>query len=365
MARIGEVSHAIAEAVNLCEPKVIAMYPITPQTHIVEALAEIVDKKQLKSEIIRAESEHSTISCLVGASATGVRTFTASDSQGLALMHEVLHIAAGMRLPIVMVVCNRALSAPINIWCDHSDIMSQRDTGWIQLFCKDGQEAYDTIFQAYAIAEKVSLPVMVNIDGFTLSNVFEPVNLLTKPQVKKYLPSFKMKHKLDPNSPKTLGPVGYPEHYWQFKKQQKEAMIQAKSLLPKECKKFKTMFKRKYKENGLSEGTNLKAKKIIVLLGATAGTVEEYIKKNKNIGLLRIKSFRPFPYDAVQKILKNKQVIVFDRAYSYGAGGPLYLEIRSILPPKNVKSVILGLGGKDITFDTIKKSLNSKGELWL
>lgn len=365
MKRIAEVSRVMAEAVKLCEPKVIAMYPITPQTHIVEALAEHVNNGELDTEIIRTESEHSAISALLGASATGVRTFTATASQGLALMHEVLPVVSGLRLPIVMGIGNRALSAPINIWGDHSDVMSVRDSCWIQLFVKDAQELFDTTIQSFAIAEKTALPVMINIDGFTLTHAFEPVDLLTKNQVKRYLPSFKIKHKLDPEDPKTFGPVGYPNTYWKFKKQQADAMTKAKKIIQQENSKFKKMFKR-FHSDGLVETVNPRAKKMIVLLGSIAGTVEEYIRKHKNVGLIRIKCYRPFPRKKLVNLCRKKEIIVFDRAYDYGSKGPLYLDIASLPLNLKIRSVIAGLGGRDITLEMIDKAVKSKQEeIWL
>jgi len=232
--RVGmEVSLAAAEAAGLANVDVVAAYPITPQTHIVEHLAELVATGALDAEYIAVESEHSAISACVGASAAGARTFTASASQGLALMHEILFLASSMRLPIVMAVANRAISAPINIWADHSDIMPQRDTGWVQLFAENGQEVFDLIIQAFRLAEdhRVLLPVMINMDGFTLSHVIEPISLIDQGELDGFLPAMKPARILDPASPRTMGPFGAQDVYTEIKQQQEAALLKAESVL--------------------------------------------------------------------------------------------------------------------------------------
>lgn len=359
MKRIAETSHVMAEAVKLCEPEVIPLYPITPQVHIVEALTNYVNNGELKAKIVRTESEHSMASVLIGSTLAGSRSFTATSSQGLALANEVLHIISGMRLPAVIGVVARALSAPINIWGDHSDVMNSRDTGWIQLHCKNSQEVFDTTIQAFAIAQRAMLPVMVVLDGYTLSHVFEPVELLTKQQVRKYLPPLKMKHMLDKTDPKTFGPIAFPDTYMKFKHQQKEAMDDALKIISEENNKFSKMFKRKYGD-GLVEITNPKSKNVIIASGTAAVTA-----KLTGACVIHVKSFRPFPYKDIEKACKGKKnVVVIDRAYSYGSAGPMFLEVKQVVP--KARSAIMGLGGRDIKLDDLKKILKSKEkEIWV
>lgn len=358
--KIEECSKAVAEAVKLCKPKVIAAYPITPQTHIVERLADFVSNKELKCEYVNVESEHSAMSACVGAQATGARTFTATCSQGLALMHEILFIASGLRLPIVMANVNRALSAPISIWNDHSDSIAARDSGWIQLYVESSQEAFDTIIQAYKIAEKSSLPVMVNLDGYILSHVYEPISTLTQQQVNKFLPDYKPKFKLDPNNPLTIGSIADPNYYMEFKKEQHEAMLDSIKIIKQTNNEFKKQFKRSYGD-GLIETYNINAKKLFVAMGSVCGTIKELIDKNKQYGLIKVKCFRPFPKEELKKIIKNKELIVIDKNISFGNEGALAIEIKTI--SNNVKSVIAGLGGRDITIEGLLKITKKGG--WL
>lgn len=365
--QIGEGSHVMSQAVMRCKPSVIPLFPITPQTHIVESLTEYVNDGKLDSKVIRADSEHSMVSALVGASATGARIFSATSSQGLALANEVLHIASGMRLPIVMGIANRALSAPINIWNDHSDAMNSRDASWIQLFCKNSQEIFDNTIQAYKIAEEVQLPVMVNLDGFVLSHLFEPIKMENGKEVREFIGEQKERDTLDPKDPKTFGPVGYPDSYMEFKHQQKNAMDEAKEVIKDVNKKYGKKFGREH-GNGLVEAYEIEGKsEVVIAMGSIAGTIEGMIDEGEDIGLLRIRSFRPFPEEEIRKNLEEvEEVIVLDRSYSYGSGGPLYLEVSSNLPKKKVKSGIVGLGGKDVTPDTIRKVVNSdQKENWV
>jgi len=244
-----EVSIAVAEAVKQCRVDVIAAYPITPQTHIVEHLSELVANGELDAEYITVESEHSAISACLGSVATGARTFTSTSSQGLALMHEILFIAPALRLPVVMVVANRALSAPISIWNDHGDIMAERDVGWIQTFAENGQEAVDLVYHAFRVAEdrRVMFPAIVNIDGFTLSHMIEPIELPDQEQVDQYLPPFRPRHKLDPRKPLSMGPVGIPEIYMEAKKAQDEAFKNAYRVIVKAWDEFEKIFGRRYR----------------------------------------------------------------------------------------------------------------------
>ncbi len=367
--RVLECSQAIAEAVRLCKPGVIAAYPITPQTHIVERVADFVNDGLLDAEYVNVESEHSAMSACVGAQATGARTFTATNSQGLALMSEVLFIASGMRLPIVMAIANRAMSAPINIWGDHSDSIAQRDSGWIQLYCESSQEAYDTIIQAYKISEKVLLPSMVCVDGFTLSHVWEPVEMLSQKEVDSFLPKYSPKHKLDPAKPITMGPIGMPDSYMFFKKQQHEAMLKSLSVIKETNSLFSKKFKRRYGD-GLIETYRMEnADQALVAMGSVCGTarcvIDELRKKGKKVGLIKIKCFRPFPSeDIVKACSKLRGLAVIDKDISVGNGGALFTEIKATLRNHKVKinNFIAGLGGRDITKKMLAKALSKIGQ---
>lgn len=331
-----------------------------------EELATFINKGELDSEMIHVESEHSAISASVGASATGGRTFTATSSQGLALMHEILFIASGMRLPIVMAVANRALSAPINIWNDQQDSISERDSGWIQLYLEDSQESFDATIQAFKIAEKVKLPVMVCVDGFTLSHLWEEVDFLNQKQVDGFLPKYNPKIKLDPNKPVTMGPIGLPKDYIYFKKQQQDSMINSMKIIKEINNEFGRKFGRKY-GNGLIEEYKLKdAKTAIVAMGSVCATVKAYIdkqrEKGEKIGLLKVRCYRPFPKKEIQSSLKHvKNVKVLDKNISLGFEGALTTEVRSVLCNKNVEGYVLGLGGKDIPLKDIDYIIKNKG----
>ncbi len=362
MKRIVECSRAIAEAVKLCKPGVIPCYPITPQTHIPEYLGSFVNNGELNSELIHVESEHSAMSACIGASAAGVRTFTASASQGVALMHEVLFIASGMRLPIVMVVANRALSAPINIWNDHQDSISERDSGWLQFYVSDSQEAHDTIFHAYKIAEKIFLPVMVCVDGFTLSHVFEPVDFLHEKDVPRLLDDFVPAFKLTPEKPVTMGPIGYPRDYMLFKVQQQDAMLKSIPLIKDVNSEFKDLFGRSYGNGLIEEYKTNDADFAFVCMGSMFGTVkfvvDELRKKGKRVGAIRVRCFRPFPKEDLKKACKDIDgMVVFDRNISLGNDGALFTEVKALLPEKKVKGYIIGLGGADITPKHIFRSI--------
>ena len=367
-AKMIECSRAIAEAVKLCKPDVIAAYPITPQTHIVEDLAKMIANGDLNSEYLRVESEHSALSACIGAQATGSRTFTATNSQGLALMSEMLYVASGMRLPIVMAISNRALSSPINIWNDHSDTMSVRDSGWIQLHCESSQEAFDTIIQAYKIAEEINLPVMVCVDGFTLSHLWEPVEMINEDQIKTFLPPYCPKFKLETENPITLGPIGYPFCYQGFKEKQHKAMLDSSQIIKKINKEFLDRFGRGYGD-GLIELYRMDdAKKAIVIMGSACGTAREVIdklrEKKEKVGMIKIKSFRPLPVNELKKACERiRGLAIIDRAISLGNNAPLYTELKAVLP-ENIKinSFITGLGGKDVTMQILEEAIKKIGQ---
>ena len=355
-----EVSIAIAEAAKLADVDIIAAYPITPQTHIVEHLAEIVADGELDAEFIPVESEHSALSVCCGTSAVGARTFTATSSQGLALMHEILFIAASMRFPIVMPVANRALSGPINIWNDHSDVMANRDVGWIQVFVENGQEALDLTLWAFRVAEdkRVSLPVMVNFDGFVLSHVIEPTVLPDVETVRKYLPPFEPLQRLDIDAPLSLGPVGIPDIYTEAKKAQLQVLLDSYGPALEAWAEFEKFFGRGYKpiETYKAEDAD-----VLMLtmggLGETAmSVVDERRAKGEKVGLVRIRLWRPFPFaDFKQAIAKCKVLAVIDRAIAYGGPmGPVASEMKAALYDNEHRPLIVefvaGLGGRDVTF---------------
>jgi pyruvate ferredoxin oxidoreductase alpha subunit len=342
------------------------------ETHIVEHLAELINNGELDATAIDVESEHSAISAAIGVSATGSRVFTATSSQGLALMHEILFIASGMRMPIVMAVANRALSAPINIWNDQQDSISERDAGWIQFYCESTQEAVDTTIQAYKIAEdkNVLLPVMVCIDGFTLSHVYENVDMPEQKQVDSFLPKFKPVVTLDAKKPMTFGPIGPPDMYMELKQEQQNAILESKAVIKKVQNEFKTKFGRSY--DLIEEYKTKDADTILIGMGTLCGTarvaIDEMRKEGKKVGMVKIRCFRPFPEEELVNVCKKaKQIAVVDRDMSYGSKGAVYLEVKDCLNDKKVKNYIMGLGGRDIQIKHIKSALSFKGEgvTWL
>ncbi|ABR54720.1 pyruvate flavodoxin/ferredoxin oxidoreductase domain protein [Methanococcus vannielii SB] len=353
---------AAAEAAKLADVDVIAAYPITPQTTCVEKLAEFVSNGELDAEYIKVESEHSAMSACIGSSAAGARTFTATSSQGLALMHEVLFSAAGMRVPIVMMNANRALSSPINIWNDQQDSLAERDSGWIQIYAEDNQEVLDSVIQAFKIAENenVLLPVMVNLDGFILTHTVEPVTLPKQENVLEFIGTYEPKHAyLDPKKPITQGALGDPNYYMETKYAIEMAMKNAEKVIVDVHDEFKEKFKRGY-GNGLIECYNLeKAETVIVAMGSICGTIKDVIdakkKEGKEIGLLKIRCFRPLPIEMIKDALKNaKNIAVLDKSISLGMNkGIVYVDVVSSLKNKKTVNYIVGLGGRDITFEDI------------
>jgi pyruvate ferredoxin oxidoreductase alpha subunit len=361
-----EGSLAVAEIVKRCKPGVISAYPITPQTHIVEELAQIVANGELNAQFVNVESEHSAASTVLGAVAAGVRTFTATSSQGLLLMGEVVFNIAGMRLPVVMTVAARAISAPINIWNDHQDVVSLRDSGWVQLHAEDIQEAVDLHLIAYKLGEdkSVMLPVMVVMDGFILTHGLETINMPTQEEVDRFLPAYKAPYKLDVEKPLTLGPLVDPESYLETRYAIQETHKDVLNLIPKITADFAKVFGRAY--NGLVEEYRTKdAERVIVAMGSVCGTIKEVVdelrKKGKKVGLLKITSYRPFPAQQVYDALKNvSKVGVVDRALSLGSVAPLASEVKATFfgkakRPKIVSSFVVGLGGRDITKDSVKE----------
>jgi Pyruvate:ferredoxin oxidoreductase and related 2-oxoacid:ferredoxin oxidoreductases, alpha subunit len=352
-------NRAIAEAVKLAKPQVVPVYPITPQTTISEYLATFVADGDLNAEYIRVESEHSAISAAVGASGTGVRVFTATSSQGLALMHEILFAAAGLRNPIVMGNANRALSAPLSIWNDQQDSISQRDSGWMQFFAEDAQEALDFVLQAYKISEneKVLLPSMVCVDGYYLTHTVEPVDIPTQEEVDAFLPPYVPKHSyLDPKDPMSLGTFTDPNYYMEARHDMEVAMEGAKDVIRAVNQEFAEKFGRKYDlvENYMCDDAEI----IIVAMGSLCGTIKAVIdnmrKEGHKVGLLRVIAFRPFPKEDIYNAIKNAdKVAVLDKNISFGIGGVLFNEIKAKMDV-DARGFILGLGGRDVSNEDIR-----------
>lgn len=358
--RVGmEVSIAVAEAACQADVDVVAAYPITPQTHIVEHLSELVAEGHLDAEFVPVESEHSAMSVCVGSSAAGARTFTSTSSQGLALMNEVVYIASSLRLPIVMVVSNRSLSAPLSIWNDHSDAMSVRDTGWIQVFVENGQEAYDHVFWAYRVGEdrRVLMPVMIHIDGFILSHMVEPLEMVEEELVKRYLPPFEPIHRLHPEKPVTMGAFALPELYTEAKKAQDEVLKASWPVILQGWKEWAELTGRAYRpvETYRTEDAEV----VFVTMGSMGETACEAADRmraeDKRVGVVRIRLWRPFPFDELRAALRGVKVaVVFDRCVSFGGpGGPVASEVRAALYGEKdrprVANFIGGLAGRDVS----------------
>lgn len=362
---------AIAYALKQINVDLVAAYPITPQTIIVEKFSEYVAEGEVDTEFVTTESEHSAMSASIGGAAAGGRVFTASASAGLALMHEMLTVASGHRLPIVLAVCNRALSAPINIHCDHSDSMAERDSSWIQLYSENPQEAYDNLIQAFRIGEDptIQLPCMVALDGFVVTHTLQRVSILPDNIVKSFVGTRQIPkvnvfgrtvpYKLDPETPLTMGPLALYDYYFEHKRQQEEAMKNANPVIKKTNDEYAEISGRKYGDGLIQPFMMDDAKIAVVCLGSTAGTtrvvVKELRSKGIKAGLVKIRAFRPFPAKELIKVLGDvKAVGVLDRSGAYGAiGGPIFNEIRSTLYDLNkrphVTDYIYGLGGRDMS----------------
>ncbi len=363
MRRYLEGSHAVAEIVRLCKTQVISAYPITPQTHIVESLAQMVADGELNAEFINVESEHSAASAVQGASATGVRTYTATTSQGLLYMIEVLYSIAGLRLPVVLTCANRAVSSPINIWNDHQDSVTVRDAGWLQFYAENNQEACDLHLMAYRLAEdhNIMLPVMVCMDGYILTHAYEVVDLPEQSQVDKFLPDFKPLHCLNPDDPISMGVLMGPESYAETRYAIHQTMTDALNVIPGIADDFEQIFGRKV--NCLIEKYRLEdATQVFVAMGSMVGTIKEIVdglrEDGQKVGLLKVIAHRPFPKKIVYEALKNaREIAVLEKAISLGEEGPLLSDIKSAFcgygnQPK-ISGFVLGLGGRDIT----KKSI--------
>jgi len=367
-----EVSISMAEAAMQANVDVVAAYPITPQTHIVEHLSELVADGRLDAEFVPVESEHSAMSACCGSSAAGARTYTATSSQGLALMHEILYIASALRLPIVMAVANRALSGPISIWNDHGDIMAERDTGWIQVFVENGQEAYDMTFHAFRVAEDhgVLLPYMINFDGFILSHVIEPIEYWPQELIDQYIGIYEPMLRLDTKNPITMGPVGIPDIYLETRKAHDFVLRESKATIVKAWDEMEKLVGRRYRpiETYKTDGARI----LLLTMGGTSETamtaVDALRETGLPVGLVRLRLWRPFPFEELYEAVKDCEVLgVVDRCLSTGGpGGPVASEIKGALYHKDkrpkVVEFIAGLGGRDIRVedfqDMAKKTLS-------
>jgi len=362
-----EGSFAVAEAVRMANVDVISAYPITPQTHIVERLAELIANGELDAEFICVESEHSAMSACVGASAAGARVFTCSASQGLELMHEVLYIPSSMRLPVVAVTANRALSAPLSVWCDHSDAMAIRDIGWIQIFAENNQQAFDLTVCAYRIAEdkKVLFPAMIHIDGFYLSHVVESMILPDEEEVAHFIPDYVHPFVLDPENPVSMGCFGPPFIYPEAKKAQEVDLENTKPKIQETWNEFGEIFGRHYLPVETYKMDD--ASSALLTMGSSGETamlaVDEMREEGKEVGLIRLRLWRPFPFKEFREAVKDVELlVVLDRAISFGMGGPVCTEVKSALYDKrkdlNIVGYIGGLGGRDITVEGFKYMIN-------
>ena len=359
-----EGSQAVAQAVALCRPDVICAYPISPQTHIVEGLGELVkDGSLTPCEFINVESEFAAMSVGIGSSAAGARTYTATASQGLLFMAEAVYNASGLGLPIVMTVANRAIGAPINIWNDHSDSMSQRDCGWIQLFAENNQEALDLHIQAFKLAEELSMPVMVCMDGFILTHAYERVDMPAQAEVDAFLPPYEPRQVLDPAEPVSIGAMVGPEAFMEVRYLAHAKQLQALEVIPRIAEEFRQRFGRD--AGGLVRSYRCEdAETIVVALGSVIGTLKDTIDEMRDegqkIGVLGIRSFRPFPLAAVRAALQEaRRVVVLEKSFSVGLGGVVSTDVRLALSGLQLHgyTVVAGLGGRSITQASLKRTL--------
>ncbi|MEM3421152.1 MAG: pyruvate synthase subunit PorA [Candidatus Hadarchaeum sp.] len=364
MKQIMDGNEAVALAAKLSRVKVISAYPITPQTTVVEKLAEYVSNGELDAEFIKVESEHSAMSACIGAAATGVRAFTATSSQGLLLMNEMLYVASGLRLPIVMTNANRSVSAPLSIWCDQQDSMTVRDSGWIQLYCENNQEILDTTIQAFRIAEELLLPVMICYDGYILSHTLEPVDCPEQTEVDAFLPPYHYPYALDPDKPVTMGAVGVPEYYMEFRYLLQKAVQGAKAKILKVDEEFKKRFGRGY---GIMEKYCCDDAEVMILtMGSLSSSARDVVdnlrSKGEKVGLVKLKSFRPFPTDEIVETLgQSKAVAVLEKDISLGYAGGLFIDTAAAFA--NTKQAplminfICGLAGRDVTSAQIEQAV--------
>jgi len=362
-------SHAVSHAVRVSRAQVITAYPITPQTSIVEKISEFCADGSLQAKYVMVESEHSAMASLIGSQATGARSFTATSSHGLALMHEMLHWALGARLPIVMVNVNRAMGTPWSIWVDHNDSLSQRDTGWLQVYVESGQEVLDSVIMAFKIAEQVNLPFMVCMDGFLISHTVEPVDIPDIKDVDKYLPPLNMKVKLDTDNPVSIGNLTSPEYYYELRYKAQKAFEKALPLVNEEGKKFGDMFGRYY---STIEAVDCEDAEVVLVVYSTFTSTARYAvarmrEQGKKVGLLKMRLFRPFPAeDVLNAIPENAKICIVDRNISFGSKGVFASEIMATLyrfgRTNKVYPFIAGLGGRDLTPEVFESMVNKTYE---
>ena len=366
MALALEGSQALARTIALCRPQVVAAYPITPQTHIVEGIAKLVADGKLDCEMVSVESEHSAASVALGAAVAGSRAYTASASQGILLMAEVLFDIAGLRIPLVMTCANRALSGPLNIWNDQQDSMAVRDAGWIQLYCATNQEAIDTTVQAFRIAERCELPVMVCVDGFTLTHTLEPLDLPSAEQVDGYLPAYRFRHGLDPADPRSLGTLVAPEHFSEVRHAHHQALLRAQTEIEKADNDWAQVVGRHC--GGLLEVRgDPDARLGILTLGSVLGTLEDAMDNDPSLPrarFIKLRSYRPFPTEALREACEGLDtLIVLERALSPGAGGIVGPEVQTALiemeSPPRVHNFAAGLGGRDLSLDLYRRLVDA------
>ncbi|MBC7230286.1 MAG: pyruvate ferredoxin oxidoreductase [Actinobacteria bacterium] len=359
-----EVSLAIAEAVGQADCDLIAAYPITPQTHIVEHLSEMVADGHLDAEFVPVESEHSAMSVCCGAAAVGARTFTSTSAQGLALMAEIFFIASAMRLPVVMALANRSLSAPLSIWNDHTDTMMVRDGGWIHVFVENGQEAYDHVFWAFRVAEDpaVRLPVAINIDGFIMTHMIEPIEFEDDELVRRYIPEFRMEEALHPDSPVSMGCFAMPEIYTEAQMAREKALVGSYATCIKAWEEWEGLTGRRYHPVETYRADD--AEYCIVTMGSLGETamaaVDELREQGEKAGVIKLRLWRPFPFDELYRVTEGKKaLIVLDRAISFGGpGGPVALELRSAMYRRPqapaIVDYVAGLASRDVTVEDFK-----------
>lgn len=366
LKRVLNGNEASAVAAKLARVNVVSAYPITPQTAVVETLSEFVANGELNAEFVKVESEHSAMSVCIGASAVGARTFTATSSQGLMLMSEMLFVASGLRLPIVMTNANRSLSAPISIWCDQQDSFAVRDSGFVQLYCENNQEILDSVIQAYRVAEELLLPVMVCYDGYILSHTAEPVDIPEQAEVDKFLPPYKHPHPLDPGKPVTMGPLAVPEYYEEFRCMLQQAMCAAERKLSEVDREFGKHFGRRY---GLIERYKSDDADILLLTaGSLSGSAKELIDRyrgqGERVGLVRVRAYRPFPSKELVAALKDaKAVAILEKDISLGWTGALFSDVSSAFINAKKSPLLLnficGLGGRDVSSLQIREALRA------
>ena len=363
MKKVLSGNETVAYGVMLSRVGVIAAYPITPQTSIVEYLATMVSSGAVEARFLPVESEHSALASLIGAASAGARTFTATSAQGLALMHELLHWASGARLPIVLVNCNRAMGAPWTIWCDHGDSLSQRDTGVIQIYCEDNQEVIDSLIQAYRIAEEVNLPCLVALDGFYLTHTSEIVDIPDQERVDEFLPPFEPELRLDPDNPRTFSGGTLPDKFMEIKSKLQEAMESVYEVHERVNREYGRIFGRSYSflETDFADG----AETLLLSSGTISGTAREVVQelrsRGESVGAVKMRLFRPFPSKETRELFSGRRrIVVLDRDFSWGQGGILAQEVKAALynlPPAErpeIYSFTVGIGGKDVTPKTVR-----------